>query len=114
MFSVKYDEALYLVDRTRINSVFYNVDLCWKLAVNYPECWRVYIVILVKDVQIDGVGECHIVQFHLRLVLYLDVVPTFGDDKISKFLNFFSGVGKVVILPEYDGRDLVPLITVGW
>ena len=89
MFSVKYDEALYLVDRTRINSIFYNVDLCWKLAVNYPECWRVYIVILVKDVQIDGVGECHIVQFHLRLVLYLDVVPTFGDDKISKFLNFF-------------------------
>ena len=76
-------DIVCLVERPRIDSILDDVDLCWKLAVDNFQSWLHYVLVSVEDIQVDGVGEGHVVQLHLRLVLDLYIVSTVGDHNIS-------------------------------
>ena len=69
-------ERVCLVERPRVDSILDDVDLCWKLAVYNLQSWLHYALVSVEDIQVHGVGEGHIVQLHLGLVLDLDIVAT--------------------------------------
>ena len=69
-------ERVCLVERSRIDSILDDVDLCWKLAVDNFQSWLHDVLVCVVDIQVDRVGEGHIVELHLGLVLDLDIVTT--------------------------------------
>ena len=69
-------ERVCLVERSRIDSILDDIDLCWKLAVDNFQSWLDDVLVSVVNIQVHGVGEGHIVQLHLSLVLDLYIVAT--------------------------------------
>ena len=69
-------ERVCLVERSRIDSILDDIDLCWKLAVDNFQSWLLDVLVSVVNIQVDGVGEGHIVQLHLSLVLDLYIIST--------------------------------------
>ena len=80
-------ERVCLVERSRIDSILDDVDLCWKLAVDNFQSWLLDVLVSVVNIQVDGVGEGHIVQLHLSLVLDLYVVSTVGYHNVSRNIS---------------------------